>query len=482
MSKLRIDTSAIVAPESDCLYVHSRKGDFELKGKQIGLLYQKLTPALDGRFSKKEILSAVPQTHHKLFADCLQRLEDSGVVALIPQPASFTGIPAQLFSEQQLHFDLETETRKIRVHLGVPQPTPKPPGNCAIFICEKSDVGRLLISRFYRRFKQIVLYLLVVSSDDISRLRETGRLSAGLLNNLRQIVNRLQNLPFSGGQVVVFRPKNGFLKSEVHFSVRDMVNGNMQERLNLIRPLSIDQIPLIGVAAKSLFWKFEFRHFGFSYPEVQKTLLRRYQAKALIESSNLPTLKTYEVRREVHFARLDAGENQVNPSCSKVYCDSNRDTLFLGCLANLAVKKLESDWHEIIPHKHIPGSGRLVQHALKLLSIRNADTRPCYYTITPTGLHVYKYNDRMFFSFCNEKAFAEMLICLLADVYSGISVLPYEASLSLSNFLSKPDILRLVDHQIERLTKLSGKVYLHYASRRVWGNTVCFGNLSGMAL
>ena len=121
MAKLCIDMSAIVAPENDCLYVHSRKGDFELKGNQIGLLYQKLTPALDGRYSKKEILSAVPQSHYKLFADCLQRLEDSGVVAPFPQQLSFTGIPARIFSAEKQYYDLETESRKVRIYSKVPQ-------------------------------------------------------------------------------------------------------------------------------------------------------------------------------------------------------------------------------------------------------------------------------------------------------------------------------------------------------------------------
>ena len=260
------------------------------------------------------------------------------------------------------------------------------------------------------------------------------------------------------------------------------MSGELTDRLQLVRPLNIDQIPLIGVIAESPFWGFGLRQFGFNYPEVKRNLLVRYQAKILIEGCNTPKLKSYMVNRNERFVRKDMDTVQENSVQSPIFSDSNRDALFLQCLANEEIKHLVNDWHQLTPENYNENSGRLVQHALNLISIRKGNLQDCRYTATKGGLHVYKYADRLFYSFCREKAFAEMLICILADMYSNTQIQPTETTLSLNNFLSGSGISRLVDAQIERLMKCSSNIFLHYASRRIWGNTVYFGKLSGVTI
>ena len=77
--RLVLDPSARCVPSDDVLHLVQRRGAFDLRGKNVTALHERIAPALNGRFTREEVLNAAG-THAAAVERYLNSLSEAGVL------------------------------------------------------------------------------------------------------------------------------------------------------------------------------------------------------------------------------------------------------------------------------------------------------------------------------------------------------------------------------------------------------------------
>lgn len=152
MPPLHLDEHCVVLPGDDVLHVFSRRGSFELKGKSIHRLHERLSPVLAGGFDEGELLARIPEAQRSAVQGYLSRLRSAGALRpapgldqrgtegiLDPEPAALLGASAPRLAFR------DGAGREVRVSLDGPLFGGEP-GGVRIAFAAPAEVGRMLMS------------------------------------------------------------------------------------------------------------------------------------------------------------------------------------------------------------------------------------------------------------------------------------------------------------------------------------------------
>lgn len=275
MTALRLLPGSLFLPGDGVLHVVTRRGSFDLRGKDVARLHVKLAPYLGGTHTEAELLGAVPPPLADAVRGYLDRLRGTGALLdAAPEgpgeaaAALGAGSPAATF-----------QAGALRVHVSLGGPGKMREGGLGLWFVSPREAGELLL-RLRGRGDPYHRVTCVVA-DAPSTPRELERRAGYARWLLRTELDVLPDEP----RFQLFRldGATGALERAAAVELPGRSDlATLPDQLRLVRALEVDQLPLVAARAAHPFFDHEETACGLSFQAVRGHLLRAFLARAIV--------------------------------------------------------------------------------------------------------------------------------------------------------------------------------------------------------
>jgi hypothetical protein len=272
------------------LYVLNRRGVFTFRSKHIGRLHQALEQHLNGTLTEQSLLASVQAAQAPAVRSYLQKLREAGALT----GDSFESREDGAVTLEMLRNVLPLAGRhgpvcatvvagRRRIFVALRGPLRRSPGKYTsqIVFCSAEEIRKKLLALSHRRMHSHAITY-VVDADDTEL--EQRLATAHWLLNLEPLA-----APEHSWFQVYMRPGQGLTLEKV-LRIRDFLRseGNsIADRLQLIAPADVDQIPLVCLEAKHALFAVSAVRFGLDDRAVRAELLREFVVRASLGDSVL---------------------------------------------------------------------------------------------------------------------------------------------------------------------------------------------------
>jgi hypothetical protein len=257
MAPLLLADDCTVLPSEHVLHVINRRGAFDVKGRDVHRLHERLSPLLQGSHSEAQLLSGVPEPGAAALRAYLAAMREAGALRdAAPGEAAPGGEP------------------RVRLFLDGPLRRAVPHGAVHLCFATPREAGRLLLSLGRGRRLGGRLDCVVDESGDAGRRDQRAAYARWLLRNAVDV-------PGPEGRVRVFRLGEDGTLARVAEARAGVEPHLIPTQMGLVRFADVDQVPLVVATASHPFFPFELTACGLDYPTVREHLVRAFVVHAL---------------------------------------------------------------------------------------------------------------------------------------------------------------------------------------------------------
>jgi hypothetical protein len=278
----RLAEACLVMPAADALHVVTARGSFDVRGRSLDRLHERLAPFLTGDRSESELLAAIPEGQRDAVRTYLARLravgalEDAGSRARLLLPRALRKLGAR-----RPRVSLRIPGARVDVSLdGLPGGGSRP--GIALGFVSASAAGELLVRAGLPgwRARRVTC---VVAGDASSVTDEELERRAGYA---RWLLGSGDALGDSHAlNVYTLDPDAGTLHRTLSLDPAIPAEmADLPDRLGLLRAADVDQVPLVVATASHRFFPHSVAAFGLELPAVRAHLLRAFLLPLLLPS------------------------------------------------------------------------------------------------------------------------------------------------------------------------------------------------------
>ncbi|HEU4453027.1 MAG TPA: hypothetical protein VFR81_08200, partial [Longimicrobium sp.] len=295
MTPLHLEDDCVVLAGEHVLHVLNRRGAFDLKGRDIHRLHQRIGPFLGGTHDEATLLAALPPPHADAVRAYLARLREVGalrVVAPPPSPsrsASPSPVPVSgadelpTFPAGERRMSLRVADLSVHVSLDGWDEEAAREHAVSIAFVSPEEAGRVLVRARVRGWEGRWVCVAVDSADlPEDEVRRRAALARWLLRNeldARGAGSRVRAYRLDGASGTLER----LVEVEGEAAWRTW---EIPSALHLVRPAETEQLPLVVAEAAHPFFPLRLRGVGVSYGKVRDPLLRSAVARLLASDAS----------------------------------------------------------------------------------------------------------------------------------------------------------------------------------------------------
>jgi hypothetical protein len=275
MTALRLLPGSLFLPGDGMLHVLTRRGSFDLRGKDVSRLHDKLGPFLRGTHSEAELLGAVPPPLASAVRGYLDQLRGTGALGDAPPAEDLDDVVETLGAARP---DAVFQAGTLRVHVSLDGPG-KMGGGLGLWFVTPGEAAALLLRLRGRAdaYHRVTCVVADAAPGPAELERRAGYARWLLRNELDVLPDepRFQLFRLDGA--------TGALQRAAAVELPDRSDlATLPEQLRVVRALEVDQVPLVAARAAHPFFPHEETACGLSFPAVRGHLVRTFLGRALL--------------------------------------------------------------------------------------------------------------------------------------------------------------------------------------------------------
>lgn len=267
------DPRVRVVPRKDVLYVYSRRGTDEVRGRSVERLHRRLEPYLDGRYSEEELVAAVTPSHAGAVRSLLGRLRESGALFPLEPEASAKGRHGEGAGGDRSRgvSIIEDRAREVRLILEA-RHLPLPADRPVLAFLDAGRAARWLLSIRDERDLPARWTCIVIVPDrdgpaDETELRLRAESARWLLGTVFDPAPGAR-----GTRVFRFSASEGALVDLARLTGEESgpdLFDSLAAQLGLVRAADCDQLPLVVLTPSQALFPSATTYFGLRFEEVR---------------------------------------------------------------------------------------------------------------------------------------------------------------------------------------------------------------------
>jgi hypothetical protein len=485
---LRLVPECIVLPGNGVLHILTRRGAFDVKGKDAHLLNERLRPLLQGTHTEADLLEAVPPQLAPAIRSYLGRLRLMGVLREETFQDSCTAAEA-MHALGATSPVLAFRAGSLLVCVSLDGPANTRRGDLHVCFVAPEQAAHALLRLGGPGRQPARLTCIVVdpapgppTHDELGRRAEYARWL------LRHELDVFPDRP----RFQLFRldPLTGTLDRMVSAEAEDGSDlSSVADQIGLVRALSgVDQLPLVVAEASHPLFAHSVVGYGLDFPRVHKHLLRGFLARALIrpgaDSRCVFRSGVAGARRRTYVQVRAPLERATRATAAASFA-----SLQLQLLEELADSRRAGHgaaWEEVDLLAGEADEHPTVAYLRSVLGLRMS-VLPGRLATTPDGLFVCEAGARRVRSFIRTKAVAEVLLDVAWDEFYASSLPGGQRATALAlcgheEFASAAQIRNLVDASVRALAANGEPIRILVRRLRRWGTRTWVGALADPAV
>lgn len=282
MTSLQLDPHSLVFTSEHILHIVNRRGRFDLKGKNIHLLHERIASRLNGTLREEELLAAVPLSQKPAVRSYLLRLREVGVLLEVRSSNNrLHGEALKLLGAAVPKLQCQIGDHLVDILLEGNAPMNTAGATLSLRFVSPMQAGKSLLTIGGREKPVGSRVLIVVESApttiEVERRADYARwLLAGELSvspgDGRLSLYRLSSSQESLTRLAVVE-KGGSAAS-----------GTLPQQLSLIKQADLDQAPLVTAVAEHPFYRARVARFGVTDEAVHEQILETFISQIWMES------------------------------------------------------------------------------------------------------------------------------------------------------------------------------------------------------
>lgn len=478
---LHLADECMIFPGENVLYVLSRLGSFELRGRRIHVLHERMQRYFDGAHTEGELLAAVPSSQAPALRTYFARLREVGALS--------TGTSRQHSQERsQVREPRRPAAHTLPAAEQVATALPARRRDVAdqphrLLFATPEQAGRLLL-RFPNRtgasLTCVVAEPFEKGPHSVEQLEQRAVYARWLRRNQRHVAGperRLRLFRLDGGTGALTRMLD-VRESEATGP------STLLDRLDVIRRADVDQIPLIVLTASHPYFRPTVNGYGVSYPLVHSYTARAFVARALLWPTKSKPFCTFRSGAlgapartyvPVRVARAQTASMLTAPSWLQLRFHLLEEFVSRSLPAEAAEVWAEVD---ILREQCSNPAVVLLQDMLRL----RLPSLWVHAGMTSHGLSVFRHQGLAGSSFIREKAILELLLAAAwAEFYAEAPVSdssPPSMACDPLDFVTAEELNHLVKTLVSRLRRQGESARVVVRRLRCWGTAVWVGALA----
>jgi hypothetical protein len=484
MNRLSFNPRTVVIPSEDALHILTGRGTGTLKSASSLLLHQALLPHLNGTHDAEELIAASDNSAAvKAYLDTLNHV---GALLNENELQQESQVAGSLHSACQRPEELGPECAQaiilhdhdaVFVSLLQGAHSPSQCGKRCIHFLTAIEMGRELLALDQKVCTGCTIFY-VVTPELKPNLYVRAAYARWLLANRK-------NMPRLKGSIRIYRldPEKNTLAFVlgVNFAKRHELK-SLPEKLGLVSPVDVDQVPLAVAEAKSMFFSQAVAKFGLQNDDrLHEELIAEFLLLALHASDPPPT-----ILRKTYVKKVGSSEHSFlhvhHPAIENTLWEAAPDnwTLRLRLLEkyiyacnNTSSEKEVDLLREEAQHPNI-------EYLKQILRIKNSKL-PARMQTTREGLCIYETMFRRYFSFIPAKALQDALLgATWRKQYSASCAMPSIAGLQydFAEFLTRRQLRDLVVFHEKNLRSGYPPAQFELRLFRCWARSVWAGRIN----